>query len=95
MRNIVSLLKLGIAPGTKLIIGGKAKKHAIILIHVQRGTSAAEKWQLNFMCGWKQLSIDSLEHPRIPLSKMLSGSVVSLINTVFLHITKTILFSLV
>ncbi len=64
------------------IASGETRKSVFILIHLQRGMKNSEKWQLNFMCGWKQLSVDNLEHPKIPLTKVLGGSVVQLIDSV-------------
>lgn len=52
-------------------------KHVLLIIHLHRGIVSAsnERWQLNFMSGWRQISIDSVEKPQIPLVSVLDGSV--------------------
>ncbi len=60
-------------------------KHLLIVLHLQRGIVATgnERWQLNFQCGWGQVTIDTIEESTsgIPLSSMLTGTVEALLST--------------
>lgn len=59
-------------------------KHVLLFLHLHRGltSSSNERWQLNFMSGWRQISIDSVESPQVPLVKILDTSVKGLFEAV-------------
>ena len=47
-------------------------KHACIVVHVQRGEDAENvPWRFNFLCGWRQVFLDVLEAPPVPLNEIL------------------------
>ena len=61
-------------------------KHAFIIVHIDR-IEKEEKdvypWQFNFLCGWEQYTLDSLEPSNPPLEDLLHGAVADhLVNTV-------------
>ena len=47
-------------------------KHVCIVIHVQRREDAENvPWQFSFMCGWRQVFLDVLEAPPVPLNEII------------------------
>ncbi|CAG8523422.1 10645_t:CDS:10, partial [Racocetra fulgida] len=58
------------------------KKHACIILHIHREqeTSLAS---FNFMCGWNQVTIETLLPQEKPLSILLNGSLCDIINTTY------------
>ena len=57
-------------------------KHVCIVLHVERGqVTNSVSWQLNFMCGWRQVFLDILEAPLVPLSEIVSKSVHDLLTS--------------
>ena len=52
-------------------------KHACIVVHIDRGTNGENTypWQFNFLCGWKQFTLDTLEPSNPQLLDLLHGSV--------------------
>lgn len=68
-----------------------APKHVLIMIHLHRGltSSTNERWQLNFQCGWKQVSIDTVEPTDLAVVDVLGGSVVELFEKVCPHVKKS------
>ncbi|XP_028396214.1 uncharacterized protein LOC114520187 [Dendronephthya gigantea] len=51
-------------------------KHVCIVVHVQRGEENANsiRWQFSFLCGWRQVFLDVLEAPLVPLNEILDCS---------------------
>ena len=50
-------------------------KHVCIVVHVQRGAAAdSVPWQFNFLSGWRQVFLDVLEAPPVPLNEILTQS---------------------
>ena len=59
-------------------------KHVCIVIHVQRREDAENvPWQFSFMCGWRQVFLDVLEAPPVPLNKILSKSAGELLTSIW------------
>ena len=60
-------------------------KHVCIIVHVQRESDANEvesqHWQFSFQSGWKQVTIDVLEPPVLPITECLDASVIDLMDT--------------
>ena len=57
-------------------------KHVCIVVHVQRGEVADDvPWQFSFLCGWRQVFLDVLEVPPVPLNKILGESVHKLLKS--------------
>lgn len=57
-------------------------KHVCIVVHVQRGEAEESvPWQFSFLCGWRQVFLDILEVPPVPLSKIRGLSVQSLLTS--------------
>ena len=55
-------------------------KHVCIVVHVQRGQSTDDiPWQFSFLCGWRQVFLDVLEAPLVPLNEILGESVQKLL----------------
>ncbi|XP_028396105.1 uncharacterized protein LOC114520095 [Dendronephthya gigantea] len=53
-------------------------KHVCIVMHVRRGVNGDDiSWQFGFLCGWRQVFLDVLEAPQVPLSKNVDGSIQS------------------
>ncbi|XP_033124618.1 uncharacterized protein LOC117122951 [Anneissia japonica] len=53
-------------------------KHACIIVHIDRGEKEDVEmfpWQFNFLCGWEQFTLDTLEPTKPPLDDLLQGSV--------------------
>ncbi len=54
----------------------KRSKHVCIVVHVQRGETAdGVPWQFSFLCGWRQVFLDVLEAPPVPMNEILEKSV--------------------
>ena len=52
----------------------KTVKHVCIVVHVQRGEAAdSVPWQFSFLCGWRQVFLDVLEAPPVPLNEILGA----------------------
>ena len=60
-------------------------KHVCIVIHVQRESEANKvenkSWQFSFQSGWKQVTIDILEEPVLPVTECLDISVIKLLES--------------
>ena len=57
-------------------------KHVCIVVHVQREAAAdSVLWQFNFLSGWKQVFLDVLEAPPVPLNKILGQSAQKLLTS--------------
>ncbi|KAJ7381012.1 hypothetical protein OS493_004607 [Desmophyllum pertusum] len=63
----------------------KQIKHVCIVVHVQRESEANEvqsqRWQFSFQSGWKQVTIDVLENPVLPITDCLDVNVMDLLET--------------
>jgi hypothetical protein len=58
-------------------------KHACIIFHIQRNYESSLITS-NFVCGWKRITIESLEPLEIPLIDLLDKSLYDIINSEFL-----------
>lgn len=60
-------------------------KHVCIIVHVQRASKTknveSPQWQFSFLSGWKQVTIDTLEEPMIPILTLLEEKVTDLLDT--------------
>ena len=57
-------------------------KHVCIVVHVQRGAAGhSVPWQFNFLSGWKQVFLDVLEAPPVPLNNILGQSSQQLLSS--------------
>ena len=57
-------------------------KHVCIVVHVQRGQDKdGVSWQLSFLCGWRQVFLDILEAPFVPLNQIVGKSVHKLLTS--------------
>ena len=57
-------------------------KHVCIVVHVQRGEAAdGVPWEFSFLCGWRQVFLDVLEAPLVPLNEILGKSVRDLLTS--------------
>ncbi|CAH1761994.1 12274_t:CDS:10, partial [Entrophospora sp. SA101] len=56
-------------------------KHVFIILHIYRDSNASVT-TFNFMCGWKQVTIESLVPQEKPLSILLDGTMCEIINNV-------------
>ena len=60
-------------------------KHVCIIVHVLRESDANEvesqHWQFSFQSGWKQVTVDILEPPVLPITECLDASVTDLMDT--------------
>ena len=67
-------------------------KHVCIIVHVQRESKAngveSQHWQFSFQSGWKQVTIDVLEPPALPITECLDVTVIDLMDTKSLSFTK-------
>ena len=60
----------------------KTVKHVCIVVHVQRGEAAdSVPWQFSFLCGWRQVFLDVLEAPPVPLNEILGERVEKLLRS--------------
>jgi hypothetical protein len=57
-------------------------KYACIIFHIQRNYES-NLITSNFVCGWKRITIESLEPPEIPLMDLLNKSLYDIINSEF------------
>ncbi|CAG8443124.1 10027_t:CDS:10 [Scutellospora calospora] len=58
------------------------KKHACIILHIHREQETSFT-SFNFMCGWNQVTIETLLPQERPLSILLNGSLCDIINTTY------------
>ena len=57
-------------------------KHVCIVVHVQRGEPADSfPWQFSFLCGWRQVFLDVLEAPPVPLNELFGESIQKLLTS--------------
>ena len=57
-------------------------KHVCIVVHVQRGEVVEDvPWQFNFLCGWRQVFLDVLEAPSVPLNELIGKTVQKLLTS--------------
>ena len=57
-------------------------KHVCIVLHVQRGEVTEDvPWQFNFLCGWRQVFLDVLEEPLVPLNEIIGKTVKKLLTS--------------
>ena len=60
-------------------------KHVCIIVHVQRASKCkaveSPHWQFSFLSGWKQVTIDTLEEPVMPIMALLEENVTDLLDT--------------
>ena len=60
-------------------------KHVCIIVHVQRASKCkaveSPQWQFSFLSGWKQVAIDTLEEPIMPIMSLLEENVTDLLDT--------------
>lgn len=67
-------------------------KHVCIIVHVQRESEASgvesQHWQFSFQSGWKQVTIDVLEPPVLPITECSDVSVIDLMDTKSLSFTE-------
>ena len=60
-------------------------KHVCIIVHVQRSSKRraveSPQWQFSFLSGWKQVTIDTLEEPVMPIVALLEENVTDLLDT--------------
>ena len=63
----------------------KQVKHVCIVIHVQRESVAnkteSQRWQFSFQSGWKQVTIDVLEHPALSITECLDVTITDLLES--------------
>ncbi|CAG8547803.1 405_t:CDS:2, partial [Scutellospora calospora] len=57
-------------------------KHSCIILHVHREQENSSA-TFNFMCGWDQITIETLSQQEIPLSELLDKSLNDVINTTY------------
>ncbi|XP_038050831.1 uncharacterized protein LOC119723980 [Patiria miniata] len=55
-------------------------KHLCIVVHVERdqevgGMTSTFPWQFNFLCGWQQVTLDSLEQPKLQVAEVINMSI--------------------
>ncbi|XP_038050110.1 uncharacterized protein LOC119723500 [Patiria miniata] len=55
-------------------------KHACFIVHVERdqnigGMTTTFPWQFNFLCGWQQVTVDSLEQPKLQVDEVIKMSI--------------------
>src|SRR6266536_386327 len=55
-------------------------KHACIILHIHRGQESTPV-SFNFMCGWKQVTIETLSRNDIPVSSLLDGSLSEILSS--------------
>ena len=57
-------------------------KHVCIVVHVQRGEAGdSVPRQFSFLCGWRQVFLDVLEAPPVPLNEILGQSIQKLLTS--------------
>ena len=58
----------------------KERKHVCIVVHVRRGGDLqAKHWKFNHLCGWKQIFLDVIEEPLVPMTEIHTKSIDSLL----------------
>ena len=57
-------------------------KHACIILHIHRDQESTLA-SFNFMCGWKQITIENLSKNDIPLNDILDKSLPDVINSTY------------
>jgi hypothetical protein len=57
-------------------------KHVCIILHVHRDQESTFS-SFNFMCGWKQITIETLSGSNVPTSGLLNGSLSTIINSTY------------
>ncbi|PKY17154.1 hypothetical protein RhiirB3_521757 [Rhizophagus irregularis] len=57
-------------------------KHACIILHIHRGQESTPV-SFNFMCGWNQVTIETLSRNDVPTSNLLDGSLSEIINSTY------------
>ncbi|GBB96188.1 hypothetical protein RclHR1_00270034 [Rhizophagus clarus] len=57
-------------------------KHACIILHIHRDQEFTPV-SFNFMCGWKQVTIETLSRNDIPTSNLLDGTLSDIINSTY------------
>src|SRR5688572_20087045 len=55
---------------------------ACIILHIHREQESTLA-SFNFMCGWKQVTIETLSKSDVPLSSLLDGSLSDIINSTY------------
>ena len=55
-------------------------KHACIVLHIHRDQESTLA-SFNFMCGWKQVTIETLARNDIPTSSLLDGSLSDIVSS--------------
>ena len=64
-------------------------KHICIVVHMQRGTvPESVSWYFSFLSGWRQVFLDVLENPVIPINELLEHSVQNLLTSLTSPICK-------
>ena len=62
------------------VIHPQGYKHLCIVVHVQRGEDDESiPWRFSFLCGWRQVFLDVLEAPEVPLNEIRGKSVHTLL----------------
>ena len=60
----------------------KKRKHVCIVVHIQRGTTTnTVPWQFSFLCGWKQVFLDVLKDPLVPLNEICTKNIQTLLTS--------------
>ena len=63
----------------------KPTKHVCLIVHVQRAgknkSVESPQWQFSFQSGWKQVTIDMIEEPVLPITELLDMCVTDLLDT--------------
>ncbi|KAF0517032.1 e3 ubiquitin-protein ligase [Gigaspora margarita] len=62
----------------------KQIKHAYIIIHLKREHIASTESLFNFMCGWDQITIETLEPQEYPLITYMDNDLVNIMNESFI-----------
>ncbi|CAB4437490.1 unnamed protein product [Rhizophagus irregularis] len=57
-------------------------KHACIILHIHRDQESTFT-SFNFMCGWKQMTIETLSGSDVPTSGLLDGSLTRIVNSTY------------
>ncbi|UZO04042.1 uncharacterized protein OCT59_024441 [Rhizophagus irregularis] len=57
-------------------------KHACIILHIHRDQESTFT-SFNFMCGWKQMTIETLSGSGVPTSGLLDGSLTRIVNSTY------------
>ena len=65
-------------------------KHVLIIVHEQRSqeTDDTQRWQFNFLSGWKQVTVDALENPSLPITSILNVTVGDVLDSPALPFAK-------